>query len=152
MDWYAFVDDTLLCEPERVVTRHRLNEADPFFRDHFPGRPVLPGVLATEALVQASRLLLEGHVDEHVEGARRWVLGSARAVRFSTFLTPGQWLVCDVKLLGVSAEEAKLAVAGLVCGQGPCDLDALEGLATAVTGRLVLRPARFGAAWNPRAS
>lgn len=148
MHWYAFVDDILLHEPERVVTRHRLDPSDPFFRDHFPGRPVLPGVLATEALVQASRIVLDGHV----EGAGRWVLGSARAVRFSKFLTPGQWLVCDVKLLGVSTEEAKLAVAGHVCEDGECDTEALDSLPAAVSGRLVLRPARFGAAWNPRAS
>lgn len=148
VDWYAFVDDILLHEPERVVTRHRLNPGDPFFRDHFPGRPVLPGVLATEALMQASRIMLDGHVG----GAHRWVLGSARAVRFSKFLTAGQWLVCDVKLLGASAEEAKVAVAGHVCEDGKCDAEALDGLPTAVSGRLVMRPARFGAAWNPRAS
>ncbi|UYV12192.1 MAG: hypothetical protein NCW75_12930 [Phycisphaera sp.] len=148
MDWYAFVDDILLHEPERVVTRHRLDQGDPFFRDHFPGRPVLPGVLATEALVQASRILL----GDHVEGAARWVLGSARAVRFSKFLTPGQWLVCDVKLLRASAEEAKVAVAGLVADEAECDLGTLGGLPTAISGRLVLRPARIGGAWNPRAS
>lgn len=148
MDWYAFVDDVLLHEPERVVTRHRLDQSDPFFRDHFPGRPVLPGVLATEALVQASRILLGGHA----EGAERWVLGSARAVRFSRFLTPGQWLVCDVKLLAASAEEARVAVAGFVSEDDRCDAAAPDGLPTAVSGRLVLRPARFGAAWNPRAS
>lgn len=148
MDWYAFVDDILLHEPHRVVTRHRLDQSDLFFRDHFPGRPVLPGVLATEALVQASRILL----GDQVEGAERWVLGSAWAVRFSKFLTPGQWLVCDVKLLAASAKEARVAATGLVCEGGQCDLDALDGLPTAVSGRLVLRPARFGAAWNPRAS
>ncbi len=148
MDWYAFVDDVVLREPERVVTRHRLDTTDPFFRDHFPGRPVLPGVLATEALVQAGRLLLKGHV----EGAGRWVLGSARAVRFSRFLTPGQWLGCDVRLLSASPEEAKVAVAGLVGDDGEFDIASLDGLPTAVSGRLVLRPARFGAAWNPRGS
>jgi 3-hydroxyacyl-[acyl-carrier-protein] dehydratase len=148
VDWYAFVDDVVLHEPERVVTRHRLDETDPFFRDHFPGRPVLPGVLATEALVQAGRVLLEGHV----EGGLRWVLGSAKAVRFSRFLTPGQWLVCDVRLLSATPEEAKLAVAGLVGEGGEIDVAALDGLPTAVSGRLVLRPARFGPAWNPRGS
>jgi|GEM_PF-774950 len=148
MDWYVFVDDVVLREPERIVTRHRLDESDQFFRDHFPGRPVFPGVLATEALVQAGRLLLEGHVED----AKRWVLGSARAVRFSKFLTPGQWLVCDAKLLSVAPEEAKVAVTVLVGPDAECDVAALDGLPTAVSGRLTLRPSRLAAAWNPRGS
>lgn len=148
VDWYALIDDVVLREPERVVTRHRLDASDPFFRDHFPGRPVLPGVLATEALVQAARLLLEGHA----EGAHRWVLGSAKAVRFSRFLTPGQWLVCDVKLLSASPEEAKVAVTGLVDADGRGGKASFEGLPTAVSGRLMLRPARFGAARNSQGS
>lgn len=136
VDWYALIDDVLLREPDRVVTRHRLDAGDPFFRDHFPGRPVLPGVLATEALVQAGRVLLEG-------SPGRWVLGSARAVRFSRFLEPGQWLVADVRLLGATPGEAKLAVSGHASDDGRCDPADLAALPTAVSGRLTLRLARL---------
>ncbi len=138
MDWYALIDDILVREPQRVVTRHRLDGADPFFRDHFPGRPVLPGVLAIEALVQAGRVLLESRVDQ----ADRWVLGSARAVRFSSFLRPGQWLVCEVGLANLAGEEATISATGRACDDGDMDLDDLKALPAAVTGRLVLRRAR----------
>lgn len=139
-DWYSLVDDVLLLEPERVVTVHRLGEDDPFFRDHFPGRPVLPGVLATEALLQAGRVLLRGRVAD----GHRWVLGSGRAIRFSRFLEPGQWLVCDVRPMQIDGHEAKLAVSGFACAARPEGPEALEGLAAAVSGRVVLRPVRLG--------
>ncbi len=147
MDWYALTDDVLLRERDRVITRHRLDPADPFFRDHFPGRPVLPGVLAIESLVQAGRELLAGHVD----GANRWVLGSARAVRFSSFLTPGQWLVCDVKLVKLEGEAATIAAAGRACDQAEVDLVGVDGLPAAVSGRLTLRAAHPSPPWQHRA-
>lgn len=144
MDWYAPIDDVLLHERDRVVTRRRLDPAEPYFRDHFPGRPVLPGVLAIESLVRAGRVLLGAHA----EGADRWVLASARAVRFSSFLTPGQWLVCDVKLVKQDDASATIAATAFACDQEACDLAGVEGLPPAVSGRLVLRPARPSPPWN----
>lgn len=138
-DWYALLDDVLLREPDRVVTVHQLAESDPFFRDHFPGRPVLPGVLATEALLQACREMLAGQVED----GGRWVLDSAKALRFSQFLTPSQWLVCDVKLLDLGDQQAKIAASGYACDERPGSADALDGLSAAVSGRLVLRPIRL---------
>ena len=134
------IDEVLLSEPDRVVTVHRLDEHDPFFRDHFPGRPVLPGVLATEALLQACRVLLQ----DRVPGGERWVLGSARAVRFSRFLSPGQWLACDVRLLERSEGQAKMAVSGFACDTKPAGPDGVDSQPPAVSGRLILRPVRMG--------
>ncbi|MGD1915044.1 MAG: 3-hydroxyacyl-ACP dehydratase FabZ family protein [Phycisphaerales bacterium] len=139
MDWYAFADSVVLREPDRVVTQHKLDPSDPFFRDHFPGRPVLPGVLATEALLQAGRALLEHRVDD----GDRWVLGSVRAMRFSRFLEPGQWLVADVRLLDLRDDRAKLAATCLLSEGDAVQAEAVEGLAKAASGRLELRPVRL---------
>lgn len=147
MDWYAPTDDVLLREHNRVVTRRRLDAADPYFRDHFPGRPVLPGVLAIESLVRAGRVLLSAQV----EGADRWALGSARAVRFSSFLTPGQWLVCDVKLVKLEEATATIAATGRAWDQAEVDLADVEGLPAAISGRLTLRAGRPSPPWNHRA-
>ena len=148
VDWYAFAHDVLMREPDRVVTRHRLDEQDPFFRDHFPGRPVLPGVLAIEAMLQAGRTLLAQH---HEDGGR-WVLASSRALRFSRFLSPGQWLVCQVRLLEDEPANATVAASCFALDASESgseidagsELDAIDGLSTVVSGRLVLRPARLG--------
>ena len=139
MDWYAFVDGIVLREPDRIVTRHKLDPSDPFFRDHFPGRPVLPGVLVTEALLQAGRALLE----HRINGGDRWVLGSVRAMRFSRFLEPGQWLVADVRLIDLEDDRARLAATCLLAEGDGVDAGALEGLAQAASGRVELRPVRL---------
>ena len=140
MDWYAFAQDVVHREPQRVVTRHGLTAEAPFFRDHFPGRPVMPGVLVTEAVLQAGRLLL----GDRVAGGERWVLGAARAIRFSRFLEPGQWLVCDVSLMESSTDHARVRAACGVSERAEIDLDAIEALPQAASGRFVLRPPRVG--------
>jgi len=144
VDWYDFAKDIVHREADRVVTRHRLDAEAPYFRDHFPGRPVLPGVLATEALLQAGRVLLSGQF----AGGERWVLGSARAIRFSRFLEPGQWMVCDVKLLEASADQARIAAICGVSEGAQIALEAVGDLPQVASGRLVLRPARLGG-WAP---
>lgn len=135
MDWYTPAEEVVLLEPDRVVTRRLVQDHEPAFRDHFPGRPVLPGVLAVEALTRACRRVLEGRVP----GAERWVLGSASMVRFNRFVEPGQWLVCEAQLIGHDAAHASMtAIARIEDEQQP------GGGTPAVNGRLVLRPVRLG--------
>lgn len=55
---FRFVSRMESCEPGvSGVALWDLSGAEPFFRDHFPGRPLLPGVLLIEALAQASGLV-----------------------------------------------------------------------------------------------
>ena len=42
---------------ERIVARKLVSRNEPFFNGHFPGHPVMPGVLIIEALAQAGALL-----------------------------------------------------------------------------------------------
>lgn len=134
MDWYAPADEVVVVEPDRVVTRREVRAGEPCFRDHFPGRPVLPGVLAVEALVRACRCLLRGRESD----AGRWVLASASAVRFSRFVEPGQTLECEARLLDHQPGRASFAATARVSGPG-----LPEGGAPAVNGRLTLRPVRL---------
>jgi 3-hydroxyacyl-[acyl-carrier-protein] dehydratase len=56
---FLFVDRVLDLEPGvRIFAERTLRPDEPFFAGHFPGRPMMPGVLVTEALAQASGLLL----------------------------------------------------------------------------------------------
>lgn len=56
---FLFIDRVLALDPHQSIHAQRLLRADePQFVGHFPGRPIMPGVLVAEALAQASGLLL----------------------------------------------------------------------------------------------
>lgn len=56
---FLFVDRVTALTPGRVLVAHKDLDPDaPFFRGHFPGRPIMPGVLVSEALAQAGGLLV----------------------------------------------------------------------------------------------
>ena len=56
---FQFVDRVLVFESgTRIVAVKNLSLNEPFFRGHFPGNPVMPGVLICEALAQTGGLLL----------------------------------------------------------------------------------------------
>ena len=58
-DPFLFVDRVRELVPqERILAERELRTDEPHFAGHFPGRPILPGVLATEALAQTSGLLI----------------------------------------------------------------------------------------------
>lgn len=56
---FLFVEKVVAFEKNKsIVAQKRLSAREDYFRGHFPGRPVMPGVLVVEALAQASGLLL----------------------------------------------------------------------------------------------
>jgi 3-hydroxymyristoyl/3-hydroxydecanoyl-(acyl carrier protein) dehydratase len=56
---FLFVDRVLQLDPfQSIVAERALRPDETFFAGHFPGRPIMPGVLVTEALAQTSGLLL----------------------------------------------------------------------------------------------
>jgi 3-hydroxymyristoyl/3-hydroxydecanoyl-(acyl carrier protein) dehydratase len=56
---FLFVDRVMMFEPHKsIVAERRLRAEEPHFSGHFPGRPIMPGVLITEALAQTSGLLI----------------------------------------------------------------------------------------------
>jgi 3-hydroxyacyl-[acyl-carrier-protein] dehydratase len=56
---FLFVDRVTKLEPGKsIVAERRLRPDEPQFAGHFPGRPIMPGVLVAEALAQTSGLLI----------------------------------------------------------------------------------------------
>ncbi len=122
----------------RIVTIKNVSAAEEYLQDHFPGFPVLPGVLMVESLVQAARRLLAG------TGDARLVLGGVRAVKYGRFVRPGETLrveVTVVKALEGGAFECKgeASVVGAARGEDGAD-------AAAVSGRFTMRPVRLAGA------
>ena len=55
---FRFIDEILEIDDEHIVASYRFREDADFYRGHFPGNPVTPGVLLTEAMAQAGVVAL----------------------------------------------------------------------------------------------
>jgi 3-hydroxyacyl-[acyl-carrier-protein] dehydratase len=96
---FLLVDRVVECVPgERIEAIKNVTVNEPFFPGHFPGRPVMPGVMILEALAQAAGILAfktAGVVpDEH---SRFYFVGIDGA-RFRRPVEPGDRLVLKAKL------------------------------------------------------
>ena len=90
---YVFIDRVAECEPgERVLAAKALAFNEEFFRDHFPGMPVLPGAMMLEGFVQAARHCLSTAAGGHDQ----WHLHEVSQMRFNRFATPGEVLMLEV--------------------------------------------------------
>lgn len=96
----------------RLTAYARVPSESPVFEGHFPGHPLVPGVLLTETMAQACGYLILG-----LNGlARMPFLAGVEKAKFRTFVGPQTDLVIDASLVhggsGYSVAKASIAVAG----------------------------------------
>ena len=89
-------------EGEGITACGRIPEDSEFFKDHFPGFPILPGVLALEMLKQTAEQYLASLSSG--EG-QHYFLKQIRATRFSKYLRPGDEWESRLAILQVDGEE-----------------------------------------------
>ncbi|MEM9560613.1 MAG: hypothetical protein AAF995_09925 [Planctomycetota bacterium] len=120
----------------RIVTIKHVSAAEEYLGDHFPGFPILPGVMMLEAMTQAARELL----DPRGELGVPLVLGRARALKYARMVRPGESLRVEVNVGEPDADGASECTAKgylLVVGGDPADAP------LACSGRFTMRPARI---------
>lgn len=85
-----------LGEQKKVVGLKNVTINEPFFSGHFPGNPVMPGVLIIEAMAQAAGML--AHLAAETEGRKRelYYLVKVDNARFSRIVKPGDQLILEV--------------------------------------------------------
>jgi 3-hydroxyacyl-[acyl-carrier-protein] dehydratase len=96
---FLLVDRVLACEPGKSIRALKnVTFNEPFFPGHFPGRPVMPGVMIIEALAQAAGLLAFITADVYPdENSRFFFVGIDRA-RFRRPVEPGDQLILSATL------------------------------------------------------
>jgi 3-hydroxyacyl-[acyl-carrier-protein] dehydratase len=98
---FLLVDRVLELEPgKRVKAIKNVTINEPFFQGHFPGKPVMPGVLIIEALAQAGGLLTHLSLmgDGDVQHDSLFYLVKVDNARFSRMVVPGDQLELEVAL------------------------------------------------------
>ncbi len=140
--------DPLSGLPTRIVTIKQVSNAEEYLQDHFPGFPVLPGVMMIESVVQAARLLLEPHAAAAARSdatpPARLVLGGVRALKYGRFVRPGDSLRVEVtlhKALPDGAFEVKAEGFAVRSWDLAAPTDSTGP--AAVAGRLVMRPTKL---------
>lgn len=121
---FTLIDRILALQPGRSITaRKNLSLAEEYLADHFPGFPVMPGVLMLEAMTQTGAWLVRA-TDDFAHSIV--TLKEARNVKYGNFVEPGQTLNVEVEWVKATDNEVHLK------GQGDVD-----GVST-VSARLVL--------------
>lgn len=95
---FLLVDKVLECDgAENIVAIKNVTVNEPFFQGHFPGYPVMPGVLQIEAMAQVGGLLM---IESAVGGKEvSTYLMSVDRAKFRRLVQPGDQLRIEVKLL-----------------------------------------------------
>ena len=95
-DPFLLLDEVVELEPgRRVVARREVRAEDPWFAGHFPGRPVMPGVLIVEAMAQAGAVAVL--IEEQNRGKIAFFAGIDDC-RFKRIVEPGDTLTltCEI--------------------------------------------------------
>jgi 3-hydroxyacyl-[acyl-carrier-protein] dehydratase len=92
---FLLVDRVDEVGPDRIVARKLVTRNEPHFNGHFPGLPVMPGVLIIEALAQAGALLAAHVVGFDSQTQVIYFLGIDKA-RFRKPVVPGDLLMLEV--------------------------------------------------------
>jgi len=97
---FRFIDDILDVDGERIVGTYRFREDEYFYRGHFPGRPVTPGVILLETLAQTGVVafglylfMRQGGRGGQTLGDRVTLFTFADNVEFSGVVRPGERVV-----------------------------------------------------------
>ncbi len=104
---FLLVDRVLDLDPgRRVVALKNVTINEPFFAGHFPGHPIMPGVLIVEAMAQAGGLML---MDELMGSEPKVVyLMSLDGVKFRRPVTPGDQLILEVEMVQARKNTCKM--------------------------------------------
>lgn len=122
---FLMVDRVLEMEPgKRIVAAKGVTINEPFFQGHFPGHPVMPGVLLIEGMAQAAALLLMHEMSESERRKKLFYFASIDKAYFRRPVVPGDMVRYEIDVLRRRTRFCRLSgkalVEGEVAAEGIC--------------------------------
>ena len=96
---FLFVDRLIEASADRIRTQKVVKPEEPYFQGHYPGRPIMPGVLLCESVFQTGAILM-GKRGQNKED-RMPVVSRIQNVKFKRPVHPGDTLEIEVELKDV---------------------------------------------------
>ena len=123
---FLLVDRILELDKDHVTAIKNVTFNEPFFQGHFPGRPVMPGVLLVEAMAQAGAFITLGHLGPNHKTL--FMLAGIDKVRFRRPVIPGDQLKIEVKAVKIHRPLWRMAGEARVNGElaAEAELSAME--------------------------
>lgn len=124
---FMLVDRVLEYEPgHRLVAIKNVTFNEPFFAGHFPGNPVMPGVLIIEALAQAGCILAFLSSGHDVSSEELYLFAGIDKARFRRVVTPGDQLKLDVTITKMKSNVLKVNAIASVEGEEACSAEIMS--------------------------
>ena len=112
---FVLIDRIRELQPGRsLIAIKNLSLSEEYLADHFPGFPVMPGVLMLEALAQAGAWLLRDLEDFKHSVI---VLKQAKTIKYGSFVEPGRRLELHVELVDLDEKDARFKGKGVIDDQ-----------------------------------
>ena len=121
---FLMVDRVLSVDgDERITAIKNVTINEPFFDGHFPGHPVMPGVLMIEAMAQLGGVLVFYETATPQSDGRAIYLAGVEKARFKRLVVPGDQLHMDVTVTGKKRGVIKFHGEASVAGELACSAD-----------------------------
>lgn len=123
---FLMVDRVTEIEPGKSITGYKnVTVNEPFFVGHFPGRPIMPGVMMIEAMAQIAGVLGFVTHGKTPESGQLYVFAGADNVRFKRQVVPGDRLTLEAVYTGGRRHIHKFSCRALVDGELAASADLL---------------------------
>jgi beta-hydroxyacyl-ACP dehydratase FabZ len=112
---FLMLDRVLEISDDKIVAYKNVSANEPYFAGHFPGHPIMPGVLQIEAMAQAGAVLALNQLANEGERPLVYFMGLDK-VKFRKPVVPGDQLRIEVEPLRKGGAIWKMTGRGLVDG------------------------------------